>query len=58
MYSKNLCKTATQLCNDEIIQLDAIDKTKILMTDGSLLKVESMQNAPLGAFCNAFDLHY
>ena len=33
------------------------DKTKILMTSGSLMKVESMQNAPIGAFCNTFDLH-
>ena len=34
-----------------------IDKTKILMTNGSLMKVESIQNAPLGAFCNTCDLH-
>ena len=33
-----------------------IDKTKILMQNGSLMKVESiLQNA--GAFCNTFDLH-
>ena len=29
-----------------------IDKTKILMTNGSLMKVES-----IAAFCNTFDLH-
>ena len=35
-----------------------IDKTKILMTNGSLMKVEVLQNAPLGgAFCSIFDLH-
>ena len=39
-----------------------IDKTKTLMTNGSLMKVESiaeclLQNAPLGAFCNTYDLH-
>ena len=34
-----------------------IDKTKILMTNGSLMKVEVLQSAPLGAFCNTFDLH-
>ena len=35
-----------------------IDKTKVLKTYGSLMKVESnLQNAPLGAFCNTFDLH-
>ena len=31
------------------------------MTNDSLMmlmKVELLQNAPLGAFCNAFDLHY
>ena len=30
-----------------------IDKTKILMTNGSLMKVKSIE-----AFCNIFDLHY
>ena len=35
-----------------------IDKTKILMTNGSLMKVESIAECfPLGAFCNNFDLH-
>ena len=40
------------------------DKTKVLMTNGSLMKVKSiaecskvLQNAPRGAFCNNFDLH-
>ena len=31
-----------------------IDKTKILITFGSLMKVKVLQNA---AFCNTFDLH-
>ena len=35
-----------------------IDKIKFLMTNCSLMKVKSMQNAPLGAFCDTFDLHY
>ena len=30
-----------------------MDKTKILITNGSLMKVEG----PLGAFCNTFELH-
>ena len=34
-----------------------IDKTKILMTNGSLMKVKVLQNAPIGAFCITFDLH-
>ena len=29
-----------------------IDKTKVLMTNGRLMKVKS-----IGAFCNTFDLH-
>ena len=29
-----------------------IDKTKVLMTNGSLMKVESISE-----FCNTFDLH-
>ena len=32
-----------------------IDKTKVLKPLGSLVRVES--TAPLGAFCNTFDLH-
>ena len=32
-----------------------LEKTKILMTNGSLMKAESIQS--LGAFCNIFDLH-
>ena len=43
----NLCKTATKIYT-----------TKILMTNGSLMKVKKLQNAPLGAFCNTFDQHY
>ena len=34
-----------------------IDKTKILMTNGSLMKVESIAECSLGAFCNTFDPH-
>ena len=33
-----------------------IDKTKILKTHRSLMKVESISEC-LGAFCNTFDLH-
>ena len=32
-----------------------IDKT--LMENGSLMEVKVLQNAPLGAFCNTFNLH-
>ena len=34
-----------------------IGKTKILKTHGSLMKVESIAECSLGAFCNTFDLH-
>ena len=35
-----------------------IDKTKVLKTNGSLMKVESIAKCSLGAFCNTFKLHY
>ena len=34
-----------------------INKTKVLMTNGSLMKVESIAECSLGAFYNTFDLH-
>ena len=34
-----------------------IGKTKVLKTNGSLMKVESIAECSLGAFCNTFDLH-
>ena len=34
-----------------------LDKTKVLKTNGSLMKVESIAECSLGAFCNTFDLH-
>ena len=34
-----------------------IDKTKVLLTNGSLTKVKSIAECSLGAFCNMFDLH-
>ena len=34
-----------------------IDKIKVLMTTGSLIKVKVLQNAPFGAFFNTFDLY-
>ena len=35
-----------------------IDKTKVLKTYDNLMQVESIAECSLGAFCNAFDLHY
>ena len=34
-----------------------IEKTKILTTIGSLMKVESIAECSLGPFCNTVDLH-
>ena len=34
-----------------------IDRTKVLKTNGSSMKVESNAKYSLGAFCNTFDLH-
>ena len=34
-----------------------IDKTNVLKTNDSLMKVESIAECSLGAFCNTFDLH-
>ena len=34
-----------------------IDKTKISMTDGSLMQVKSIAECSKRAFCNIFDLH-
>ena len=35
-----------------------IDKTKVLKTNGSLMKVESIAECSLGAFCYTFYLQY
>ena len=34
-----------------------IDKTKVLKTNGNLMKVESIAECSFGAFCNTFNLH-
>ena len=34
-----------------------IDKTKVLKTNGSLMKVGSIAESSLRAFCNTFELH-
>ena len=34
-----------------------IDKTKVLKTNGSLMKVKGIAECSLGAFCNTFDLY-
>ena len=52
--------TILQLCQDGSSYLKwplKIDKTKVLTTNGSIMKVESTAECCLGAFCNTFDLH-
>ena len=34
-----------------------LDKTKVLNTNSSLIKVERIAECSLGAFCNTLDLH-
>ena len=46
MYSKTCLKRPPK-----------IDKTNVLKANGSLMKVESISECSLGAFCNTFDLH-
>ena len=48
-----LCNTVKPVLSGHLKK----DKTKILMTNGSLMKVESIAECSLGAFCNTFDLH-
>ena len=50
---KSECKYSKKKCVKRSLK---IDKTKSLMTNGSLLKVESIAEF-FGAFCNTFDLH-
>ena len=38
--------------------ISKIDKIKVLKANGSSIKVKSIAECSLGAFCNTFDLHY
>ena len=54
MTALNTCKVKPVLSGHS-----KTDKTKVLKTNGSLMKVESIAECSLGgAFCNTFDLHY
>ena len=55
-------KPAHEIYNDTTVKPvlnghSKIDKTKVLKTNGSLMKVESITECSLGAVCNTFDLH-
>ena len=47
-----LSRVMSESCYEDINR-----QNKILMTNGSLMKVESIAECSLGAFCNTFDLH-
>ena len=53
--SRLVCNTV----NPVLSGASKIDKTKVFMANGSLMKVESIAECspPLGAFCNTFDMH-
>ena len=61
MLEINITNCLTKCCINTVKPVlsghSKIDRTKILMTNGSLMKVKVLQNAPIGAFCNIFDLH-
>ena len=62
LHSPDLGYALGKIWNNKIVQLEfydtvKIDKTKVLMENGSLMQVKVYQNAPLGAFCNTFDLN-
>ena len=55
IWHKNGCLSQVQIIHSNTVKPvlsghAKIDKTKILMTNGSLMKL-------IGAFCNTFDLH-
>ena len=59
---KGLCHTIFDLIITHTVKPvlsghSKIDKTKILKTNGSLMKVKVIAECFLGAFCNTFDLH-
>ena len=47
----------TTLKNPVLNDHSEMDKTKVLMTNGGLMRVESIAECSLGAFCNTFALH-
>ena len=53
------CCSPDQVCTVKPALSDhsKIDKTNVLKTNGRLMKVESIAECSLGAFCNTFDLH-
>ena len=57
VLKEDLCKQKCHTGKPVLSSHSKIDKAKILKTNGSLMKVESIAECSLGAFCNTFDLH-
>ena len=54
---QNNTKTTNVTVNPVLSGHSKLDKTKVLKTNDSLMKVESIAECSLRAFCNTFDLH-
>ena len=53
-------KTKVLMANGSLMKVKVLPKRRqklVFKTDYSLMQVKSLQNAPIGAFCNTFDLH-
>ena len=57
MECENCVAHKTKYSKPYLSNHSKIDKTKVLKTNGSLMKVERIAECSLGAFCNTFDLH-
>ena len=61
-YWENVVKTKLGIVfkiylNLSLATFSKIDKTQVLKTGVSLMKVKSIAESSLGAFCNTLDLH-
>ena len=71
-FARLLTVTIASLCRVELVEIlsvhrnivkpvlsghSKLNKIKVFMTNGSLMKVESIAECSVGAFCNTFDLH-
>ena len=52
-----MCYVLIYTLNPVLSGHSKIDKAKVLKTNGSLMKVESIAECSFGAFCNTFDLY-
>ena len=57
VMTKQFCEVLQITVKPVLSGHSKIDKTKVLKTNNSLMKVDSIAECSLGAFCNTFDLH-